>query len=82
MTVAFWKCHICAEDFDAPAGGICSRCKKPTCFVHLKLANYKEKDGQAKVEQIVCDQCLKPGEPFIKFEQRFLSKSSWRRIFG
>jgi hypothetical protein len=77
-----WKCHICLKDFDESSGAICSRCGKATCDFDLNLVDYKERDGAARIDQIVCNKCLKEGEKFIKFEKRFLSKSSWGRIFG
>ena len=82
MNIITWRCNVCLGEFAELDGAFCYRCKKPTCCIHLNLINYKEKDGQAKIEQIVCDKCLKEDEKFIKFERRFLSKSSWARIFG
>ncbi len=82
MRIIAWRCRICSEEFETNQGAVCSRCNNPTCDEHLKLVNYKEKDGAAKPDQIVCDRCLKDGESHIKFENRFLSKTSLGRIFG
>jgi hypothetical protein len=30
-----WKCHICGKGFDMMGGGLCPKCRKPTCRLHL-----------------------------------------------
>ena len=30
-----WVCHICRRGFETPDGGICMKCRNPTCGSHL-----------------------------------------------
>jgi len=68
-----WKCNICHSEFDAPGGGICSRCNRATCRSHLHEIGKK-----VKLESgWVCDNCLTSEEKAEKIAQ---SKSILRVI--
>jgi len=82
MAIILWKCHICSEEFGDSYGGVCSRCENTTCLEHLNLVDYKEKDGEARADQIVCNKCLNEEENHIKLKKRFLLRSSWAILFG
>jgi hypothetical protein len=62
-----WKCHICRSEFDTPGGGICSRCSKATCSMHLHQID----------AQWFCDSCLTVEE---KAMRRFQPESILRFI--
>jgi hypothetical protein len=82
MEIIPWKCHICSGEFNHSSGGACFRCEEITCIDHLNLVGYKEKDGEARSDQIVCNKCLNEGESYIKFKKRFLLKSSRARLLS
>jgi hypothetical protein len=49
-----WTCHVCGRAFDTPGGGICARCNKETCQIHLNRFG----NGLIKDAYWVCDNCL------------------------
>lgn len=52
--IVSWICHVCMGEFDTPNGGICTRCKLPSCRLHLDNIQGKE-----NVESYwVCEKCL------------------------
>jgi len=52
--IVSWICHICADEFDTPDGGICNRCQGVTCRSHLtNIGTTLIKDAQW-----VCNHCL------------------------
>jgi len=79
MRIIPWVCHICGNKFGTGGGGLCFRCKRPTCIEDLRLVDYAEKKGAPCADQISCRTCLKPGEPAIHFEKRFGIPTSWGR---
>jgi len=53
-----WTCHVCGGEFDTPGGGICARCNKATCKIHLNhFGEHLIKDAYR-----VCDNCLTADE--------------------
>ena len=49
-----WICHVCMAEFDTRNGGVCARCKLPSCRLHLDNIQGKE-----NVESYwVCEKCL------------------------
>jgi hypothetical protein len=77
-----WSCHICSARFDKYDGGVCARCKKPTCLKHLKLVGYDKKQGAATPEQITCGECVRPEEKSRRFKKSLLSDKAWIRMLG
>jgi hypothetical protein len=77
-----WTCHVCAASFEKYQGGICSRCNKSTCLKHLMLVNYAKAQGPAKAEQMVCADCVTPGEIAVRFRKSLFSKIAWIRRLG
>lgn len=77
------KCHVCSEAFDHDDGAVCSRCRRPACTEHLRLAGYSERASvAARPDQIVCTECLRPGEAHAPFERRLFFENSWGRVLG
>jgi hypothetical protein len=77
-----WTCHVCAETFDKYHGGVCFKCNKSTCSKHLMLVGYAKGQGPAKWEQMVCTDCVKPGETAVRFRKSLFSKIAWIRRLG
>jgi len=77
-----WSCHICAQEFDKYDGGLCARCKKATCLVHLSLIEYEPVQGPARSEQITCTNCVMPTEKASPLKKRFFADSGWARRLG
>jgi hypothetical protein len=81
MEIIPFKCHICGSDYEKMNGAFCARCKKETCERHLKLVNFSKRDKLATPEMIVCEECLKENEKFIKFSMKYFSEKDAVRIF-
>jgi protein-arginine kinase activator protein McsA len=61
-----WVCHVCKGESNTPGGGICARCKQPTCRSHINDL------GEAKKLEFqwVCDHCLTTDENIGKQKQK------------
>jgi len=81
MELMDFNCHICKSDYEKMDGAFCAGCKKETCKRHLKLVNFSKKDKLPTPDIIVCDECLKEEEEFIKFNMKYFSENDMLRIF-
>ena len=64
MTILPWKCNYCRNEFQVHAGGLCSRCNKAMCSIHIiKIVNGKEKNRKDKeLWLMVCPSCRQPDD--------------------
>jgi hypothetical protein len=52
-----WTCHICGIQFETQLGGICSRCHKPTCGLHLQPQTPINHKAESLPRPFVCEKC-------------------------
>ncbi len=81
-----WQCHICFERFPSSDGGLCSRCRRATCLLHIRLRHSKTLRA-ARHKAIICSACADPtaaerypGEPLLRGVLSFLARAAaaWR----
>ena len=73
-----WICHVCIGEFDTPNGGICARCKLPSCRLHLDNIQGKE-----NVESYwVCEKCLTDEEKTNKEKKKLTLKLPGKWLKG
>jgi hypothetical protein len=50
-----WKCSVCNSQNPVGTGGICVRCRKFACNLHLQTVLV---DEQGKKKELVCSSCV------------------------
>jgi len=56
-----WICNVCQREFATSDGGICARCKQPTCRPHIRRLEETRKPAEW-----VCDHCITKKEANIR----------------
>ena len=82
-----WQCHVCSERFPSYDGGLCSRCRRATCLLHIRFRNSKTLRA-ARHKAIICTVCAGPaasldrfpGEPMLRGVLSVLARlvAAWR----
>ena len=66
----FWECHVCAERFSPTGGGVCSRCHRATCLLHIRMIGPQTR-AAARHRAAMCTTCLGPAASTSPFPGGF-----------
>lgn len=77
METAPAECHVCAALFDPDRGGTCSRCGRPACGRHIRLAGFLGAEALSR-EMLVCVRCLGRGERSVRFKMKYFAGDPFR----